>query len=179
MRLLSEVLHSQGVNLQGRMISREAVRGIVFDRQKLLMVYSKKNGDYKFPGGGIEPGESRESALIREIQEETGLQVKEILGPFGKVIEYDFPIEKDYDVFRMTSYYYWCRADRARGRQSLDRYEKELGFRPAWVEIDFAIRTNLALVHESRRLTPRWVRRDVEVLEQLRAALAAGTESIA
>jgi 8-oxo-dGTP pyrophosphatase MutT (NUDIX family) len=31
---------------------------------------------YCFPGGGIEPGESEEAALVREIQEELGVAVR-------------------------------------------------------------------------------------------------------
>ena len=145
MRLLREVLHNQVVNLHGRTVSREAVRGLILDDRKLLMVFSQKNGDYKFPGGGIEAGESHEVALRREVQEEIGMQVIEINQPFGKVIEYDFPLEKDYDVFKMTSYYYWCKVDNLRGIQSLDPYEDELGFLPVWIEIDSAIRTNISL----------------------------------
>ena len=173
MKLLKEVLHNKAINLHGRTVSREAVRGIIFESQKLLMVYSQKNGDYKFPGGGIEMGESHEMALRREIQEEIGRQAAEIFQPFGKVIEYDFPLEKEYDVFMMTSYYYWCKVDNFRGSQNLDPYEKELGFLPVWIEIDSAIRTNVSLLRDRHKFAPRWVRRDLEVLELLKAEIAA------
>lgn len=39
------------------------------------MVHAKKFNYYKFPGGGIEPGECHEEALVRETLEETGLAV--------------------------------------------------------------------------------------------------------
>lgn len=52
------------------MIFREAVRGIIKHENKLLMVYSSKDGDYKFPGGGVDVGETHEEALVREIREE-------------------------------------------------------------------------------------------------------------
>lgn len=68
------------------------------------MVYSSKDGDYKFPGGGVDSGETYEEALIREIREECGAKVTNICFEFGKMVEYDVPIEKEYDVFKMISY---------------------------------------------------------------------------
>jgi len=111
MRLLKKIFHNQTLNLAGRTISREAVRGIIVNGETLLMIYSRLNGNYKFPGGGIEAGENYESALIREIREESGANVIAVMGPFGKVIEYDLPLEPEYDVFRMTSSYYLCKVD--------------------------------------------------------------------
>lgn len=53
---------------------------IVKDHQFLILKRSKLSGGYKdiweFPGGGLEEGEKHEDALLREITEETGLQVK-------------------------------------------------------------------------------------------------------
>lgn len=170
MKLLKEVIHNEVVHIDGRTISREAVRGIIIDGRKLLMVYSEKNGDYKFPGGGIEQGESHEVALKREVAEEIGKQVVGIVKPFGKVVEYDVPIEKEYDVFKMTSYYYWCQVSNNIGKQNLDQYEKELGFLPVWIEIDAAIDNNASLLTDSHKCIPRWVKRELQVLEQIRMA---------
>jgi len=172
MNLLKEILHNQAIDINGQTISREAVRAIIVDERRLLMVYSEKNGDYKFPGGGIERGESHETALKREVKEEVGRQVVEIIKPFGKVIEYDLPLEKEYEVFKMTSYYYWCRIGDEMGGQNLDQYEQELGFLPVWIEIDTAIHNNSSLLQASHKLTPRWVKRDLQVLEQIKMELA-------
>ncbi|MBQ7066683.1 MAG: NUDIX domain-containing protein [Lachnospiraceae bacterium] len=40
------------------------------------MMHSKKYNYYKLPGGGIEPEETLEDTLIREVREESGLIVK-------------------------------------------------------------------------------------------------------
>lgn len=45
-------------------IRRTAVRGIIYDRDRLLMVQTRL-GDYKFPGGGVQENETHEEALKR------------------------------------------------------------------------------------------------------------------
>lgn len=51
---------------------RNAVRGICIRDGKLLLEQDKIMGEYILPGGGIEPNENPEEALLREIREETG-----------------------------------------------------------------------------------------------------------
>lgn len=167
MKLLKEIFHNEQVDVNGRTISRKAVRGVIADNKKLLMIYSRKNGDYKFPGGGIKRGESHEAALKREVAEETGKQVAGKITPFLKVIEYDLPLEREYDVFKMTSYYYWCQVKNTTEKQNLDEYEKELGFLPVWIELDAAIANNASLLANLREGMPRWVKRELQVLEKI------------
>ena len=50
---------------------RTAVRGVIHYQNKILMVQTNC-GDYKFPGGGMEEGETEKETLLREITEETG-----------------------------------------------------------------------------------------------------------
>ena len=45
MRLLKELFSKDGLKLTGKTIARKAVRGIILDDRKLLMIYSYKNGD--------------------------------------------------------------------------------------------------------------------------------------
>ena len=52
----------------GRTIDRIAVRAVIEYEGLLLMVHSSVNGDYKFPGGSVDDGESYEETLLREIQ---------------------------------------------------------------------------------------------------------------
>ncbi len=46
---------------------------VIIKDEKVLLV--KQWDGYGFPGGGVELGEDMHEALVREIQEETGLQV--------------------------------------------------------------------------------------------------------
>ena len=167
MRLLNEIFHQNGLNLSGKTVTREAVRGIIFDRDRLLMIFSKRNGDYKFPGGGVKKGEDYRKALIREIKEESGVDDVTIGKGFGLVIEYDLPIEKEFDLFKMTSRYYLCSIGNRMGEQQLDPYEQDLGFTARWISIELALNTNRVLLQEKFPDIPRWVRRETFILEEL------------
>lgn len=171
MRLLKEIFRKDNLNLSGRAISREAVRGIIRQENRLLMVHSSKDGDYKFPGGGVDAGETCEEALVREIREECGARVTSICSEFGMVIEYDKPKEPGYDVFKMTSRYYICSIDPVLGDQSLDEYEEKLGFEPVWIDIDSAINANKTVIDTKKHDAPRWTQRELYVLELLKKEL--------
>jgi 8-oxo-dGTP diphosphatase len=170
MRILAEIDRQPNVPHEGKFICREAVRAIILRGSEALLVHSSVNGDYKFPGGGMEHGECQEEALRREVTEESGGRVCSKPVPFGKVLEFDTPIEKEFDSFCMTSYYYLCEIDPILGEQCLDEYEARLGFTPVWVELDDAIANNRSLLTSAKKIE-RWVRRETRVLEIVRQEL--------
>jgi 8-oxo-dGTP pyrophosphatase MutT (NUDIX family) len=165
MNLLAEIHRSPGINTHGRTIHRTAVRAVVLRGRDLLLVHSSSVGDYKFPGGGVMEGESHAQALQREVQEECGMGLTHVGEEIGAVIEYNLALESDYDVFKMTSYYYDCDVKDGSGIQTLDPYERQLGFQPVWMDIDLAIRLNKALLYSDNR--PEWLRREIFILEYL------------
>ena len=54
-----------------------AARAIVVENGKILVMHRDKNGSQYFTlvGGGVDDGETAEQSVVREVMEETGLQV--------------------------------------------------------------------------------------------------------
>lgn len=171
MKLLQEIVRHPGLNFQGRTLQRKAVRAIILKDRKLLMVYSAKKGDYKFPGGGLNSGETHRQALARELLEECGASISEIGLAFGKIIEYALPHEADYTVFKMTSYYYLCQVDAIFQEQQLEQYEAKLGFQPVWIDLDEALCANQAILSANHAESSAWVKRETFMLEQIKQKL--------
>lgn len=152
---------------QKRIYQREAVRGIIFNKDKILMVHSNK-GDYKFPGGGVKREESLEETLKREVQEETGFMVDNVINKIGVVIERKID---DYDkdsIFEMISYYYTCLTQDKQTIQQLDEYEAALNFKPIWISLDEAIEANEEILKNSELSKNNWLHRETLVLNSLK-----------
>ena len=72
------------------MNKRESGRAIIIDNDEVILMFRRKIIDgitkeyYAIPGGGIETGETKEAATIREIKEEFNLDI-EILSYLGTV----------------------------------------------------------------------------------------------
>lgn len=52
------------------------VRGAIFDGDRLLLVRARGEGKWSLPGGWATPGETPSQALVREVEEETGIKVR-------------------------------------------------------------------------------------------------------
>lgn len=142
MRSLFEI-DAKDYDINGTTVSRPSARGIIIKDGKLAMIHSIKYDYYKFPGGGIEQNEQRESALIREVLEETGLDViPQTIKEYGMVHR----IQKgDYeDVFIQDNYYYLCDVEDNVHEQKLDDYEKEEKFTLEYVSPKQVIDANKA-----------------------------------
>ena len=55
---------------------------------------------WEFPGGKIEPGESPQQALVREIREELDATIE--VGELLQTVEWDYP------TFHLTLHCFWC-----------------------------------------------------------------------
>lgn len=61
-------------------IIRYGARGIIVREDGKIAVFYKKNkNEYKLPGGGVEAGETPEKAFEREILEETGCKITNVV----------------------------------------------------------------------------------------------------
>ena len=129
------------------------------------MVYSQKFRHYKFPGGGIEPGESREAALIREAREEAGLVLDpQSVRPYGFVHRIERGSEEP--LFIQDNFYYLAAAS-AVVPQELDGYEAEEGYTLRWVDPREAVEQNKALTNVYKRKYHTMLLREAMVLERL------------
>lgn len=115
-------------------IVREAVRAIIVKDGKVALVKSLKENYYKFPGGGIEDGESHIDTLIRETKEETGLIIKpSTIKECGFIHEIRKSIFND-DAFEQKSYYYFAEVEDEVSEQELSDREKDLQYVLEWVD---------------------------------------------
>lgn len=81
----------------------EVVAAIII-RDNLILATKRGYGDFinywEFPGGKMEPGESKEEALLREIREE--LEVEISVNDFFCTVDYDYP------NFHLTMHCFMC-----------------------------------------------------------------------
>lgn len=146
MRMLFEI-DTKDYRINGTVFRRPSARGIILHDGKVAMIHSLKYDYYKFPGGGIEEQEEKETALIREVLEETGLTViPQTIEEYGMVhrIQRGDPE----DVFEQDNYYYLCQVEESRQAQRLDAYEKEEQFTLELVTAKHAIERNRRCDHQ-------------------------------
>jgi ADP-ribose pyrophosphatase YjhB (NUDIX family) len=161
------LLGIQNVDKKKNIISRKAVRAVILKNDNILMVHNNK-GDYKFPGGGININEKPEEALEREVKEETGNIIKNIVRKLGEVIERKVDKNDINSIFEHISYYYLCEVADEHESQQLDDYEAELDFYPIWIDLDRAIEQNECLLHDETIEKNHWVNRETAVLKALK-----------
>lgn len=130
----------------GAMKRIEVVAAVLVQKDKVLATqrgYGEHAGAWEFPGGKVEPGETQPQALVREMEEELGVQVD--VQAFLHTVEWDYP------GFHLTMHCYICRllAGAPELREHADA--RWLGAR----ELD----------------TVPWLPADVELLPKVRALL--------
>jgi mutator protein MutT len=90
---------------EGFMKRIDAAIAVVINEGKVLICQRKKDdsfgGFWEFPGGKCEPGETLESCLIRELQEEVALLVQPV--------EAYPPIAHDYPTVKLTLHPFRCK----------------------------------------------------------------------
>ena len=145
-------------------ICRPSARGIIVRDSKVAMVHSAMYDYYKFPGGGIEDGEKPIEAMIREVKEESGLEViPESIREFGNVHRRSRTAKGG--LFIQDNFYFICASENDVGNTNLDDYENEEGFALEFVAPEIAIERNRHCPYESKM--PLMLEREARVLELL------------
>lgn len=65
---------------------RVSASALIFEEGRILLAHRRDIDWWNLPGGGMEAGETLEEAVIREVYEETGLQVEveQLVGVYSK-----------------------------------------------------------------------------------------------
>ena len=147
--------------------SRPSARAVVIESGRVAMVHSRKYGHYKFPGGGIEAGESREAALVREAREEAGLVLDpQSIRPYGFVHRIERGDREP--LFIQDNFYYLASAS-ALVPQELDGYEAAEGYTLRWVDPREAAAADRSLIPAFEPRRRFMLLREAMVLEKLLA----------
>jgi len=143
MQILKTYYHPEAQDLENKTVfTRLAARGIAVRGNQILLLYTERYEDYSLPGGGLDMGEDKIKAMMRELKEETGAQDIRNVKPFGAYEEYRPWHKPEYDIMHMISYCYTCEVNKELGASSLESYEIKNGMKAVWVDIHKGIEHN-------------------------------------
>lgn len=176
-----ETIIDSDINCENNLLSSEnkklrlAARGIVVsnqDKNKIAIFYKENMNEYKLPGGGIEGNELPTEAFKREVLEEVGCEVTDIM-PIGITTEI-----KSKSNFVQTSFVFKATQLDEQRENALTESEKIEGGKMLWLDIDEAINRIensydklKSGVYETVYATTFIVKRDELILKQYRKML--------
>lgn len=102
---------------------REAARAILInDSGEVYLMHVRLHGYHKLPGGGIDEGESKVEALLRELLEEVGCRA-EIISEVGMITEYRTTPWQGIERMKQISYCYLAKQVGKQGESELEEGE--------------------------------------------------------
>ncbi len=116
---------------------RPSVYAVVISDNKILL-FPQRRGGYDLPGGGVEIDETCDSAVIREVKEETGIdvKVKKLITMRENFFAWDPDSPNDRKVVHSLCLYYACEMIGGEiSTEGLDEYEITHADRAEWVDL--------------------------------------------
>lgn len=138
MKLLKELtdkkFSGKGVKL------REASRAVLIDEKGLVpILHVSKFKYHKLPGGGIDEGEDKKQALLREVLEEVGSKIT-IGAEIGKIIEYRSKTNFNWGSDQKQISYCYLGKIISKGTPQFTESEMIEDFELVWMSLDQAIK---------------------------------------
>lgn len=135
----------------------------VIIREGKLAIQKGAAGDYKLLGGGVENGEDLHTALIREVQEESGLVViPESIREIGEIIERRRDIFDPNGIYLCHSCCFLCDAREEMVATHMTQSEIEKGYHLEW-----ALPEEILAGNEPFCDSQPWSYRDSELVRML------------
>ena len=147
-------------------ITRE---GICLLDNKILVVYPKNDVIYGTPGGGIDPGESKEDALRRELKEEVGADEIDIISYLGTMTAKRMNLG-GVGVYKPIHHYYLVSIGKS-SKQKLITYEEELELQYDYIDLDDVISHNQSVIHNRENDYLDFYTNQTEIFKELKKIL--------
>lgn len=165
--LLKELIHPALSSRDGRVLRRQAARGIVLRGEQMLLLFTERYNDFSLPGGGVDSDEDIQAALRRELEEETGARDVTVRQHYGIIEEYRPHWKPEYDLMHMTSHFFVCDVAPQLAAVRMESYEIANGMRPLWIDIDQALRHNREVMARQESSMGQSIQRETFMLEKI------------
>ena len=116
-----------------KLVFRLSVYGVIIHDGKILMIRNKSNGKLFFPGGGVNIAEKSLDALIREVREETGIEIE--IEKFLHFKEQFFYWDPGDEAYHMFNFFYICRPKTFELLDD-DKVDDEEAEKPRWIDME-------------------------------------------
>lgn len=134
------------------------VRAVIYRDGRLAMERSRL-GEFKFPGGTVDPEEGFHAALCREVREETGLLViPESIHELGEILELREDLFHKGVKYVCHSLFYRCEVKEHTVATAKTESEIQQGLHLHWETPEHIAAANEAFRHK------RWIARDTAFL---------------
>lgn len=115
---------------------RVHVYGIVIDGDKILLSPQHRDNGYDLPGGKVDLDETLETALVREVREETGVGVEVVQQLTVRDNFFKVTFREPQETWHSVMIYYLCR--KVSGEISIDgfdEHEKQYAKAAEWIPL--------------------------------------------